>query len=45
VAFVLEAHAADVATASSSEELEHVLSDLSDETYLTANSTYDSSDD
>ena len=44
-AFVLEAQRADAATAASSQELERVLSDLSDETYKTANSTYDSSDE
>ena len=36
--FVLEAQRADAATAASSQELERVLSDLSDETYGTANS-------
>ena len=44
-AFVLEAQRADAATAAASQELERVLSDLSDETYKTANSTYDSSDE
>jgi hypothetical protein len=44
-AFVLEAQRADAATAASSQELERVLSDLSDETYKTAKSTYDSSDE
>ena len=44
-AFVMEAQVADAATAASSEELERVLSDLSDETYMTASSTYDASDD
>ena len=43
--FVLEAQRADAATAASSQELERVLSDLSDETYMTANSTYDASDE
>ena len=37
-ALVLEAQRADAATAASSQELERVLSDLSDETYGTANS-------
>ena len=36
--FVLEAQWADAATVASSQELERVLSDLSDETYGTANS-------
>ena len=44
-AFVLEERRAIAATAASSQELERVLSDLSDETYKTANSTYDSSDE
>jgi hypothetical protein len=44
-AFVLEAQKANAATAASSRELEQVMSDLSDETYMTANSTYDASDD
>ena len=45
VAFVLEEQVADDAAASSSEELERVMSDVSDENYQTANSTYDASDD
>jgi hypothetical protein len=48
-AFVLEAKRADAAMASTSKELERVLSmvlsDLLDEAYLTANSTFYSSDD
>ena len=44
-AFVLEVQWADAATAASSQELERVLSDLSDETYRTANSTYCASDE
>jgi hypothetical protein len=44
-AFVVETQWADAATAAASQELERVLSDLSDETYKTANSTYDSSDE
>ena len=44
-AFVLEAQVADAATAASSDELERVMSDLLDEIYMTANSTYDASDD
>jgi hypothetical protein len=44
-AFVLVAQRADAATAAASQELERVLSDLSDETYKTAKSTYDSSDE
>ena len=44
-AFVLEERHAIAATAASSQELERVLSDLSDETYKTAKSTYDSSDE
>jgi hypothetical protein len=44
-AFVLEAQRADAATAASSQQLERVLSEMSDETYMTANSTCDSGDD
>jgi ribosomal protein L17 len=44
-AFVLEERRAIASTVASSQELERVLSDLSDETYMTANSTYDSSDE
>jgi hypothetical protein len=44
-AFVLAAQVADAATAASSDELERVMSDLLDEIYMTANSTYDASDD
>ena len=43
--FVLEAQWEDTATVASSQEPERVLSDLSDETYMTANSTYDASDE
>jgi hypothetical protein len=44
-AFVLEERRENTSTAASSQQLERVLSDLSDETYGTANSTYDSSDE
>ena len=44
-AFVLVAQRADAARAAMDKELERVMSDLSDETYKTAKSTYDSSDE
>jgi hypothetical protein len=41
VAFVLEAQRADAATVASSQQLERVLSEMSDKTYMTANSSDD----